>query len=180
MNARHILAYIAAVASLSLGYACAHDRARSDVPRYELQVVDEPERRRFLLVLSSRDKRDICVERGTWPDAKGRTETGRFVYSLRTERGTIFPHEPTVEIDCFDSPECSIRIRPGESLNGFIAYSEFGDPSKIRSLRKRELRADVVPSVCDINKTGNDKKEEERRGKGGQIRKEIGVRLGLP
>jgi hypothetical protein len=156
MKSRRILLFVGIV---TLGNACVVDCEIQETPpaKYELQVIDEPEKLRFSLVLTSKDERDICIDGSSWPDEKGKTETGSYVYSLRTERGTMFPHEPTVYIDCFDSPECSTRVRHGESLRGFIAYSEFGDPNQIRAMHKRELRIDIIPSVC-----GSDKKETRK------------------
>jgi hypothetical protein len=116
--------------------------------KYELKVRDEPERLRFLIILVSKDTRDICIDRSGWPDSNGKTQTGSDVYSLRTERGTVFPHAPTIEIDCWGT-DCMERVRPGESLEGVIAYSEFDEPAGIRSLRKRELHVNIVPSVCE-------------------------------
>jgi hypothetical protein len=117
----------------------------SPAARYELQITDEPDKHRFVLVLASLDRRDLCIGWGVWPDAQGKTQTGKYVYSIVTERETLFPHDPTIEVDCFD---CETRIKPGESLKGVIAYSEFGDPEMIRSRSKRALKADIVPQVC--------------------------------
>lgn len=141
--------FITAITLVTLTCACAQDRRTHDFgyAKYELTVKDEPERLRFSLVLTSKDNRDICIERAGWPDSEGRTQTGSDVYSLRTERGTVFPHAPTIEIDCWGST-CMTRIRPGGSLRGFIAYSEFDEPTRIRALRKRELHVDIVPSIC--------------------------------
>jgi len=119
------------------------------VARYKLEITDEPAKLRFSLLLVSLDRREICIDPSAWPDAQGKTQTGRDVYSIVTEQETLFPHEPTVYIDCFD---CETRIRPGESLNGFIEYSEFGDAQMIRSRSKRALKVDIVPQVCDQKK----------------------------
>ncbi len=150
MNIRDTLIYLMAAAVMTPAYTCGQDRRSQDCdrPKYKLEIVDQPEKLRFRLILTSTDNRDICIHFGIWPDSEGRTETGPDVYSIRTDEGIIYPHPPTVEIDCWDA-DCVTRVGPGESLNGFIAYSEFGDPSKIRSLRKRELRAHIVPSVCE-------------------------------
>lgn len=116
--------------------------------KYALEVSDQQEKARFLLILTSKDKRTICISRVAWPDREGATQTGRFVYSLQTEKGIIFPHAPKVESDCWGA-DCEIRIPPGGSIAGFISYSEFGSPVDIARLRKRELHVDIVPSLCE-------------------------------
>lgn len=150
---------VTVIVLLNVTCAHAHDRRVAKVGHatYELKVTDEPEKLRFSLVLTSKDKRDICIERASWPDDKGATQTGPYVYSLRTERGTIFPHAPTVEADCW-GPACLTRILPGRSLRGFIAYSEFDDPLRVKSLTKRELRVNIIPSVCESEPTRREKR----------------------
>jgi hypothetical protein len=123
--------------------------ADSSVAHYKLEITDEPDKLRFALLLVSLDKRDICIDPSAWPDAQGKTQTGKYVYSIVTERETLFPHDPTIEADCFG---CETRIKPGESLKGFIHYSEFGDAQIIRSRSKRALKVDIVPAVCHQKK----------------------------
>jgi hypothetical protein len=137
---------------MSLRVAAGEPAQSSDsVPaRYKLEITDEPGKLRFSLLLRSLDQRDLCIGWDVWPDAQGKTQTGKYVYSIVTEAATLFPHDPTVEIDCFDCKPT--RIKPHESLNGFLEYSEFGDPQMIRSLSKRALKVDIKPQVCDLEK----------------------------
>ena len=140
--------------AILLGLACFAGEPAQDVSppwagRHRLQVIDEPDKLRLALVLTSADTRDICVSRAAWPDAAGTTQTGSEVYSLTTERETLHPRPPTIYADCFKGPECEIRLGPGESLKGFIAYSEFGDPQVIRSRARRLLKVDIIPALCD-------------------------------
>ena len=146
----NICAVVSAVVSLAVFSACAPERPAPGFgdAQYELKVFDRPAEARFSLILSSKDNRDICVSTTVWPDRDGGTQTGRDVYSLETDRGTMFPHPPTMFADCWGAG-CETRLRPGESIEGFIAYSEFGDPADIKALRKRELHVDIVPAVCE-------------------------------
>ncbi len=118
--------------------------------KFRLQVTDEPENLRFLVVLVSEDRRDVCLEHGAWPDRDGKIETGGDgLFSVITERETFKLHEPRLYADCWGDPECFIHVKPGKSLKGFILYSEFGDPQTIRSRAKRVLKSEIVPSICD-------------------------------
>ena len=141
---------------------CAGETPEQSKPAWEgkfrLQVTDEPANLRFSLVLVSEDRRDLCLEHGAWPDRDGKIETGGDgLFSVLTERETLKLHAPRLYADCWDSPECFIHIKPGESLKAFILYSEFGDPDMIRSRGKRVLKSEVVPSICDW------KPDEKRR-----------------
>jgi hypothetical protein len=146
------------LAAAALAAGQPKQSADSAVARYKLEITDEPDKLRFALLLVSLDKRDICIDPSAWPDAQGKTQTGRDVYSMVTERETLFPHEPTVYIDCFD---CETRIKRGKPLKGFIAYSEFDDPHMIRSRSKRALKVDIVPQVCEQQKRRREKRSNQ-------------------
>ena len=51
-----------------------------------------------------------------------------------------------------------IVVSPGETLRGFIPYSEFGDPAQIEQLQDRRLEYLIVPRICTLSERTSKRK----------------------
>jgi hypothetical protein len=56
-------------------------------------------------------------------------------------------HDPTVIADCFIG-DCALRVKPHDTLCGFIPYSAFGKAEVIASLTTKRLQYEVNPFIC--------------------------------
>lgn len=119
----------------------------SSIPtRYDLNVVDDSERRLFELSLTSADTRDICILVQEWPSSSGSLDSG-------SERASVLAADMKLPARDDSFGYCpggcgAIRIRPGQTLNGFITYAQFGDADAVAGLERRTLQFAVHPYPC--------------------------------
>ena len=95
--------------------------------------------------IHSLSKEPLCMSVVDWPNKLGRIgEGGATILSDAVERPVVssFNYGTCVGAQCF------LRIEPGQSLQGFIAYSEFGDPDAIKALPNKRLRFSPHPTFC--------------------------------
>lgn len=141
------LTYLLVVLQLSCSTRPFANRNKpSGSPRYRLEIGDTPDRRRFLLTLTSLDDRPLCLEITQWPNALGQVDSGSMRTILDSAEGK-YPARDENFGYCVGE-ECIIHLAPRASLKGFIGYAEFGKPEAIAALSQRRLRYTISPSVC--------------------------------
>jgi hypothetical protein len=139
-----VLGAIVLLTSFLVGSARA-ERVSSG-PQYRLVVSDQPDLKRFLLTLTSVDRRPLCLHVTKWPDYFGHVHFGSSWVTLTATEGK-YPARDENFGTCI-GPSCVIRIAPGGKLSGFIGYSEFGDPKRISKLSNRKLKVVTAPIIC--------------------------------
>jgi len=115
-------------------------------PQYRLVVSDRPDLKRFLLTLTSFDRRPLCLHVTKWPDYFGHVHFGSSWVTLTATEGNYPAHDENFGT-CI-GPSCVIRLAPGGKLNGFIGYREFGDPKRVSKLSNRKLKVVTAPVIC--------------------------------
>lgn len=141
------LAGLRLLAGIAFCILAAVSTASSSVARYHVEVVDQPDQRRFVVTLRSSDTRPLCVYRDKWPNRLGQLHFGSTWVSLTSTGGTFAARDTNFGF-CGGGPSCFLRIPPCSVLSGFIGYEQFGDPNRIAKLRKRQLRFPVSPFFC--------------------------------
>ena len=120
-------------------------------PRYQLEIVDRPLQRRFVVTLRSLDSRPLCLDIENWPNQFGQLHYASSWVKVGSPEG-IYPARDKNLGYCLG--ECTIRIAPKSALTGFIRYAEFGDPSAIAALSQRYLQVVVALRVCRRQERG--------------------------
>ena len=95
--------------------------------------------------IHSLSKEALCMSLVDWPNKFGLIgEGGATIISDGVERPVVsnFNYGTCIGAQCF------LRLEPDQSLQGFIAYSEFGEPSAIKALPNKTLRFSPHPIVC--------------------------------
>lgn len=118
-------------------------------PRFEFSVEDQKERHRFVLRLRSTDQRTLCVEVERWPNKAGRLHFGS-TWAFVASDGKIFPGGEENFGYCLEDvgQPCYRRVNPGGVLEGFVEYSEFGNPRAIAKLANKRLHLPIDPVFC--------------------------------
>lgn len=133
--------------SLVLACACSHiagGGAASVQPRYELNVVDNMQAKRFDLALVSEDGRAICLPISQWPSKTGWLDSGSHRAQLIAGSAKLPAQDRTFGY----SAGVLHVLAPGAVLQGYIPYSEFGEEEEIAKLGDRRLAFSVAPRVC--------------------------------
>jgi hypothetical protein len=114
-------------------------------PRYQLEIRDRPQQKKFLLTLRSLDDRPLCLDIEDWPNGSGQLHFGSSWVKLALPEG-IHPARDENFGYCLGG--CTIHIAPGSALTGYIGYAAFGEPAAIAALSQRHLQFVVSPRVC--------------------------------
>lgn len=104
--------------------------------------------KRFDLKLISLDGRTLCIYIGDWPNDEGEIQGASQWVSIESAGKTYRAHDPNVIADCFIG-DCAMRVKPHDTLRGFIPYSTFGKAKVIASLPDKHLQYAVTPFVCE-------------------------------
>ena len=155
MNTQIFASLVALLSAIVLS-ACASSARNKAPPMYDLVIKDNVEQRRFELMLVSTDERSICFEVEKWPNKHGQVSGGSW-------RAILISGEQK-----FSAPDTNfgfcpggcgiIVVSPGETLRGFIPYSEFGDPVQIAQLQDRRLEYLIVPRICTLSERTSTRK----------------------
>lgn len=146
MKGRHPL--ISYIGTMALA-ACASTGAGhvdGAPPRFTLVAEPNDAQKRFDLRLVSTDIRPLCLTAEQWPSPSGKVESGgaRAVLIMNAQR---FPASNANFGYCPGG--CGqLRVEPGNDLNGFVGYAEFGDERLIASTPDKTLRFNVQPYLC--------------------------------
>jgi hypothetical protein len=116
-------------------------------PRVQLKIIDEPTERRFVLTLRSLEHKPVCLRYYQWPNSLGQVDDGPRRATLRSREGTYPARDHNFGYSV--GAGGTLRILPGSTLTGFVAYSEFGNPALVQKLTHRELHFNVIPHFCD-------------------------------
>jgi hypothetical protein len=129
-------------------------------PRFEFAIKDNPQDRRFDLILVSHDDRPICISHGGWPDGSGHVNWGSRDVKIES-RGSVFPSRDWDFGYC--AGECMTQIPAHGTLEGFINYEEFGDPSQIAELPDKRLTFETFVHLCTSPKKPLLRRESQHR-----------------
>lgn len=136
---------VIAFAGLALS-ACVSTPVRwAQESDFHLAVQDNNAQRRFDLALKSTTEFALCLSSESWPSADG-LPAGFDGATLTTTGGAR-------EVLPMGSAYCpggcgEVRIEPGQTLQGMIPYSAFGDASTLAAEDLRALTFDVQPYIC--------------------------------
>jgi hypothetical protein len=112
---------------------------------FEVQIVDDPSKYRFMIQLLSKSSAPLCLHREGWPNDFGLPYSASPA-RLFWENGVLISKGQSLGI-CIGG--CGrIEILPGDRLDGYIDYSAFGDREEIAKLPNRTLQFDVYPDKC--------------------------------
>jgi hypothetical protein len=114
------------------------------LPRYRVEITDNPKQKRFIIVLTSLDDRSLCLGIGQWPNKLGQLDFGSSWVELKSGSKSFRPRDTNFGY----RPGCEIRVAPRSELKGFIGYAEFADAATITALPKRQLHFPVTAWVC--------------------------------
>lgn len=134
-------------------YTCVvlvQNAAADTLPRYRITIADRPAQGRFVIVLHSIDTRPLCLAPNWWPNDAG--EVACPWVTLESSEKTLEPHGANFGLL---GPGSVIRIHPGKSIVGFIAYQQFGSVGSIAKLHRRQLRIQKDfwhPDLCPAGK----------------------------
>jgi hypothetical protein len=108
---------------------------------------------RVWVSIHSLAKRPLCQSRVDWPNDGGRIGGGdTAIVSDSVEHRLVsdFNYGTCIGDGCF------IRIEPGQSLQGYISYSEFAAPNLIKALPNKALvRFSPRPTFCRVHNTSH-------------------------
>ena len=121
---------------------------QTNCPRFRLEVTDNPKLKRFDLNLVSLDDRTLCISIGDWPNEDGEVQGASQWLSIESAGKMYRAHDPSVIADCFIG-DCAMRVKPHDTLRGFIPYSVFGKAEVIAALATKRLQYEVRPFVCE-------------------------------
>ena len=114
---------------------------------FEVQIKENPELRRFDIRLVSRVRYSICITQDQWSNGLGQLESSARLTKLRS--GDIVLTAKESNFGFCTGPQCRLRIPPGESLEGFIGFDQFGDPVRIAALPNKRLEFGADPVRCE-------------------------------
>jgi hypothetical protein len=110
---------------------------------FEVAVTEDIARLRFDIRIDSKSAEPLCVAESDWPDRFGRLHfKSHSVYVLSGDR-----KHPIREYS-FGFPLKAHRIEPGDHLDGFISFSEFGPEMSQDPDVGRRLVFNVRPFYC--------------------------------
>jgi hypothetical protein len=126
---------------------CASSMAFVGRSRYELNVRDNVDARRFDIVLKSKDEHAICISNEHWPNTSGRFTVEIDDVFVKTASGLMKAKSGLSSAYCPGG--CGEhRVKPGDELKGFISYASFGDPEELARAFTRELEFQAKPYYC--------------------------------
>jgi hypothetical protein len=132
---------------LVAGSSC--HRRLADLPTlsqdYRLTIVEDWDSQRFEITLTATGKRRICMSRTLWPNVLGQMWFG--AESVWVETGERrYPIRDRNRAPCLK--DCVFELSPGDSIEGFISFSEF-DAGMYRDRNAdRRLVFTEVPKWC--------------------------------
>lgn len=143
---KSIRALLAILAAQLIVVGCASDATTSNTSNkseFHLQIVDDPQNLRFLLLLESQSPIPLCLQKEGWPSDSGLPYSVSAA-QLRWDQGEIKSIGHSAGI-CIGG--CgSIEIPPYGRLHGYIDYSAFGNPEVIAKLLNRVVEYEVHPT----------------------------------
>ena len=143
---------VLAVISVCLLSCCAvsrwRDRSTPLTPasptEYRLEIVEDPDNRRFDLRLVSTTNRPLCVGEHQWPNSLGQ---------LHFARGDVYlivaGAKYSIKEHNMGYPEGVLRIPPGGQRTGFISLDEFDPGWSSTPDSARKLLFKVQPVYCN-------------------------------
>lgn len=136
--------FLLAILMISGCVSSAAKRPDEPKPKYRLVITDNIIKKQFELKFVSMDERDICLSLTQWPSSSGWLDTGSKIAKLSSGRVVI----PAMDRTFGYSAGQGYILKSGNSLAGYIPYSEFGDVGYVASLPDRRLDFIVVPWLC--------------------------------
>jgi hypothetical protein len=126
--------------------------ARSAQPKYRIEIEDRRAEQRFLIMLTSLDDRPLCIPVEKWPNQYGQLHFGASWVKLQSNTAIYRARDNNFGY-CInkDGGPCTIRVRAGDSLKGFVGYREFGKVTEIAALKEHHLVFPVIVWACDSN-----------------------------
>lgn len=119
-------------------------RPKAPPEEYEFSVALDPTQKRFELELVSRSARPICLHAHDWPNALGQLHyAGDHVY-VQIADSRCYASDRN--LGTCGGPGCVLRINPGDTLEGFIALSEFR--CEVDPQGPLELSFSATPRYC--------------------------------
>lgn len=134
------------IAPLMVNVACAPLITHPTSDSYNLQIVDNIDKRKFDVILRSKDNLPICVSVLVWPSSFGHLHMGSSIATLHAATGELLAKDANFGYCPGGCGE--YRIEPGDKLSGFIAYEIFGDPEQLASDSSKQLKFSVKPTYC--------------------------------
>lgn len=101
--------------------------------KIEYRYEDNPEQRRVLLYFRNTSRRPVCFGPENWPQKGILLNPGNEV-SLEVEAQSYY-----LGAENDYCPRCSIKVSPGEEIQGFFDYKSFGLPGQIERAEKKLL-----------------------------------------
>ena len=117
---------------------------------WSLATVDNTAEHRFDLILKNESDRSIYLYHDEWPNSLGRMHFAGDTVSIETEGERHLMVQRNMGLCVASGLGCFIEIRPGEVLDGFLAYGEFLDIPPDAYTCPKELSFGVEPLVEEL------------------------------
>ena len=127
--------------------SCAQKVTRPTADRYNLEITDNVEARRFDVSIESKDSRTLCISTESWPNSLGRftVETDENFVQVGASR---LPAKSKLMSTYCPGGCGELQIEPHGSLRGSISYDVFDDPEKLATEPLKRLIFPVAPYYC--------------------------------
>jgi hypothetical protein len=114
---------------------------------YILTTESDDANARFNVSLRTLATRPLCMSIVEWPSRNGAIGGGSGIAEILSDTTKLSPHD--FNYGTCIGPQCLLRVPPDQTLRGFIAYNQFGDPTIIQALPRKRLAIYSKPAFCD-------------------------------
>jgi len=105
---------------------------------FRLSIHDAAEEKAVKIVLSNYSSGSICLSEFSWPtDSKFIDTTENIDFKISVD-GLEYPYLSENEIDICEQKDCTIELKPNETITGFVDYTYFNLPPS-QWLRKKKI-----------------------------------------
>lgn len=109
----------------------------------DVTLNDDIENHKFIVSFTNEFSYQLCLSPGMWPNNAGKLDFAKDRVYVNV-KGEVFPVKDFNTGYC---PGCTLRVQPGESIEGFISYSDFGMPKNLYESEK-QLHFAPVATAC--------------------------------
>lgn len=131
----------------AIGACATHGVEKAATTEFAFSVRENVSSSRFELELTSTSGAAICLPSESWPNDQGKlmVDVPGVVLSVGDQefaaKGTLF--------SAYCPGGCGVvRVDPGETVQGFLDFSVFGDPEMISGAESRRLIYPISPYRC--------------------------------
>jgi len=109
----------------------------------DVSVKDDIENRRFVINFTNEGKIQLCLSPGMWPNSAGKLDyASDRVYILVKDK--VFP---LLDFNTGYCPGCALRVQSGDSIEGYISYTDFNLPIEYYQSEKK-MTFSPVANAC--------------------------------